>query len=114
MDRCLSPRSAAAKPEGAVAGFGSASAAIRPEERKIGWFCRLSRLAEVACNGLAVDAQFARDLTLGQTLAVQGEDEVFHGHFEQIRHDAAPEKGEYPWSLSAESASPQSGWFSCF
>ncbi len=78
-----------------MAGFGAASAAIEPEGR-IGLLCRVSRLAEVACNGLAVDAQFARDLTLGQTLAVQGEDEVFHGHFEQIRHDAAPEKGGVP------------------
>ena len=73
-----------------------------------------SWLAEVACNGLAVDPQLARDPTLGQTLAVQGQDKVYHGHFEQIRHDAAPEKGGYPWSLSAESASPQSGWFSTF
>jgi hypothetical protein len=41
-------------------------------------------------NGLAIDARLARDLTLGQGLAVQGTDEVDHGRFGQIRHDAAP------------------------
>ena len=105
--------STAIEPEGAMAGFDSASTAIEPGGRN-GWFCRVSGLAEIARDGLAVDPQFAGDATLGQALAVQGQNKVYHGHFEQIRHDSAPEKGVYPWSLSAESASPQSGWFSTF
>ena len=39
-------------------------------------------------NGLAIDArQPARNLTLGQALAVQRTDEVDHGHYEQSRFD---------------------------
>jgi hypothetical protein len=94
-----------------MAGFASDSASIEPEGAMAG-FAASGGWPRVACNGLAVDPQFARDPTLGQTLAVQGQDKVYHGHFEQIRHDVAPEKGGYPGSLSAESASPQNGWFS--
>ena len=62
--------SAAIEPEGALAGFDSAPASIEPEGAMAGFAASLA-LAEVACNGLAVDPQFARDPTLGQTLAVQ-------------------------------------------
>ena len=37
---------------------------------------------------------------------------VYCGHFDQIRHGNAPRRKESPWSLSAESGSPQSGRFS--
>jgi hypothetical protein len=92
-----------------MAGFDASAACLR-------YRATVSRL---------MPAQLARDLTLGQALAVQRTDEIYHGHFEQIRHDAAPEKGRYPWSLSVESARPQikaagfqlsnapiAGWFS--
>ena len=78
-----------------MAGFDSRVGCDRAGGRN-GWFCGVSGLSEVACDGLAVDPQFARDPTLGQALAVQGQDNVYHGHFEQIRHGAAPEKGGYP------------------
>jgi hypothetical protein len=79
---------------------------------RIGWFWRRPGLLEVACDGLAVDLELTRDSTLGPAPAMKGQDEVYHGHFEQIRHGAAPGKEGFPWSLTVESAAPQSGWFS--
>jgi hypothetical protein len=56
-----------------------------------------------AAAARTIDPEFARDQTLGQTLVVRGKDKVYHGHFEQIRQNAAQEKGDYSWSLSVES-----------
>ena len=61
-----------------------------------GWFWRRSGLLEVACDGLAIDLQLDGDSALGPALAMKGQNSVYHGHFEVIRHGAAPGKEGFP------------------
>src|ERR1017187_4493170 len=44
---------------------------------------------------------------LGPAFTMKGQNEVYHGHFEAIRHGEAPGKEGFPGSLPGESASPQ-------
>ena len=73
---------------------------------RIGWFWRLTGLLEVASDCLTIDVQLDGDSALGPSPAMKGQDDVYHGHFEAIRHGAAPGKG-FPESLHGESASPR-------
>jgi hypothetical protein len=69
------------------------------------------RLPQVACDGLAVDAEFAGDAALGPAALMEGQDGIDHGHMKQIRHGRFPERRAVRESLRGQSASPQSGRF---
>ena len=86
---------------------------------RIGWFWRRAGLLEVARDGLAIDVQLACDLALGPAPAMQRQDDVYHGHFEQIRHGSgSKERGFLEAYLPnlrllkvAGFQAPIAGWF---
>jgi hypothetical protein len=54
--------------------------------------CFVVHIPLVACDGLAIDLQLGGNSALGPALAMKGQDNVYRGHFEAIRHGAAPGK----------------------
>jgi hypothetical protein len=76
-------------------------------------------LLEAACDGLAIDLQLACNSALGPALAMQGQNNVYHGHFEVIRHGVAPGKRgprKPTWRIRVSSSvasfeAPLGGWF---